>query len=148
MDAYFSPTHHTWSVAWTTHKKIVQRKEGNVCCVFSWRCTLSNCINILRKWIRTGTLYYAFYLASWERDRIGCWSPSKSAKQLHANSRYKEVNKEQNGKWIAISIFQVISFLQKKSKKIKCAYSNLIHCRNQMYKCIVNHLRDLFFLNT
>ena len=116
MDAYFSPTHHTWSVAWTTHKKIVKRKEGNVCCVFSWRCTLTNCINILRKWIRTGTSYHAFYPAIWDCNRIGCWSPSRSAKQLHANSRYKEVNKEQNGKWIAISIFQVISFLQKSKK--------------------------------
>ena len=39
-------------------------------------------------------------------------------KQLHANSRYKEVNKEQNGKWIAISIFQVISFFAKIGKKL------------------------------
>ena len=132
MDAYFSPTYHTWSVAWTTHKKIVKRKEGNVCCVFSWRCTLTNCINILRKWIRTGTSYHAFYPALWDCNRIGCWSPPNSAKQLHANSRYKEVNKEQNGKWIAISIFQVISFLQKLKKKWICLLkSNLLQKPNK-----------------
>ena len=76
--------------------------------------------------MRTGTTYHAFYHAFKERDRIGCWSPSSSAKQLHANSWYKEVNKEQNGKWIAISIFQVISFLQKNIENKICSLESKI----------------------